>query len=76
VPVQCIGKIVAALLIGEIGNFNGFLDYKLVSWLMVVPNVYKSLINSQLDNYKKSIKGSKLDSKTDCSGSSKNKTAS
>lgn len=29
-PVQCIGKIAAALLIGEIGNFNGFLVYKLV----------------------------------------------
>jgi hypothetical protein len=24
VPVHCIGKIVAALLIGGIGNFNGF----------------------------------------------------
>ena len=42
VPVQCIGKIVAALLIGEIGNFNGFLVYKLASWLRLVPNVYQS----------------------------------
>lgn len=30
-PVQCIWKIAAALLIGEIGNFNGFLGYKLIS---------------------------------------------